>query len=192
MRRNKQLSNRLASFTAVAIILSIAIISATLTFIAKNNLYATMEELGASMADQSLKRMEGADLDNPQIQNIMEDLGREHGVVYALVLDKSFNAVAHNQSDRIGMSFQDAGTQMALNGTPYTGIYYSKDRGMNVYDVVLPYKNVSGEIIGVFNIGLSVANVDATVEKMIRSAIMIGFFMATLVSGIMYLLIRFL
>ena len=190
-KRKGKLSNKLSLFVAIAIIISIAATASVSTIVAKDNLYETMQKLGRGMAGQSLERIENIELTDPKIQEILAEIGTEEDVVYALVLDQSFNAIGHSQPDRIGMQFKDPGTENAMIGTEYTGIYFSKDRGINVYDVVLPIKDASGAIVGAFNIGLSVESVDKTVGKMIVNAAIIGVIMALVISLAMLLIIRF-
>lgn len=191
MKKRGKLSNKLTLFVVVAIVLSIAVVASVSTFVARNNLYATMENLGRSMAEQSLMRMEGLAIEDQRVQEVISNVGSERDVVYALVMDRNFDAVAHDQLDRIGRNFQDPGTELAMRGEVFTGMYYSTDRGIRVYDVVLPYQDASGNVIGAFNIGLSVEMVDNTISRMIRNAVLLGLVMAFLVSVLMYGIITF-
>ena len=189
MKKRGSLSNKITLFVIVAIVSAIGITASALTFIARNNLYTTMENLGLSVAEQSLLRMNGHNLTDEAVQAVITDVGKENDVVYALVVDASFDAVAHNQVDRIGMNFKDPGTESALKGQAYAGMYYSKDRGINVYDVILPFVDASGKTVGAFNIGLSVEMVDKTVSKMIRNAALLGGLLALLASMVIYFVI---
>ena len=190
-KRRGKLSNKLSLFVAIAIIISIAATAGVSTLIAKGNLYETMQKLGRGMAGQSLERIENYELTDPMVQTVLTEIGAEEDVVYALVLDKEFNAVGHSQADRIGMQFKDPGTEKAMSGGEYTGVYFSKDRGINVYDVVMPVKDASGNIVGAFNIGLSVESVDKTVGTMILNAVFMGIVMSLVISLAMMLVIRF-
>lgn len=120
-------------------------------------------------------------------QKTLQSLVKDSNIVYALVLDKSFTAVAHSDSSRIGMKFEDNGTKTAINdGKNYSGIYYSKDRKMNVYDVIMPLKSMDGRIIGAVNIGLSVKPIDNAVKGIIIRSSIISLIIFILAAALMY------
>lgn len=191
MKRKGKLSNKLALMVAIAIVIAIISTTVVLTLTARNNLYETMKSLGLSMSKQAISRIEGKAITDNDIQEVISDLGRDLDVVYALLVDDSYQALYHSNPERVGMSFQDPGTESAMKGNTFTDIYYSSDRGINVYDIILPFYGADGRVVGAFNIGLSVETVDKTVSGMILSASVVGLLMAFMMSMLSYGVIRF-
>ncbi|MTI54403.1 methyl-accepting chemotaxis protein [Geosporobacter ferrireducens] len=125
---------------------------------------------------------------NFSIQRLLESMGQEDRVVYALIVDKSLTAIAHSDKERIGMVFDYPGERMAVEkGEEHTGIFHSEERGMNIYEVILPFHNQSGEIIGAINMGLSVAPVEDAVKEMVFQSIMVA--AITSMIGILFILL---
>nr|WP_243183506.1 methyl-accepting chemotaxis protein [Anaerosolibacter carboniphilus] len=123
------------------------------------------------------------------IQRLLESIGQDEEVVYALVVDRNLTAVAHSDKERVGMVFDYAGERGAVEkGEEHTGIFYSEERKRNIYEVIFPIYNQDGSITGAINVGLSVASVEAAVKSMIARSIIT----ATVVSIIGLLLVLLL
>lgn len=112
---------------------------------------------------------------NINIQKKLEEITQSEHVVYALILDKEYKAIAHGEPDRIGMVFEDEGIRGAVEqGKEYAGVHHSKERGLEIYDVIIPLKNPDGEIAGAVNIGLSMAQVGIAAKNMLLRIILIS------------------
>lgn len=189
MKRKGKLSNKISIFVVVAIALSLMISTFVLSTIARQSLYQTMEELGLQMAEQAMARINELPMNDSRVQEIMVDIGEHENVIYSLLINKNYEAVSHSNDSRIGMVFKDAGIEQAMNGRTFTGIYPDEQRGINVYDVIIPLTDLSGNTIGVFNIGLSVEDVDQTIASMIKNSLIIGLIILFVTSSTIYFII---
>lgn len=89
------------------------------------------------------------------LQRILENVSASDNIIYALMIDDHYTAIAHGNADRIGMVFDDAGTIKAVDSKEAMGsIYNDKDRGIDVYDVFYPVF-VEDQYIGMLNVGIS-------------------------------------
>lgn len=190
MKRQGKLSNKLSLMVAITLILAIAICTSISVWITKKSLYDEMETLGLQIGQLALDRMEGSNMNLDETQSLCEEIGSNKSMVYATVLDPSFKAIAHSDSTRIGMEFKDSGTEKAMSGEAFTTIYFSKDRGINVYDVVLPIKDDTKQVVGVLNVGLTVKPVDEAIGGIIISMGVIGIVLAVVAAVAMYFILR--
>jgi len=122
------------------------------------------------------------------IQKLLESIGEDDEVVYALMVDKKLTATAHSDRERVGMVFDYPGERMAVEkGEEHTGIFHSDERKMNIYEIILPIQSQSGEVVGAINMGLSVASVEEAVRNMISKSIVAA--IITSVIGILLMLL---
>lgn len=185
-----KLSNKVTLLLTLAMIITIALLTTLSVNVTKKSLYAEMQDLGMALAQETAVRLDTTAVDSAANQQLMADISASGRFVYALVLDPSFKAVCHSQPDRIGKEFKDSGTEQAMAGTPFTGLYFSKDRNMNIYDIILPIKGADGKVIGAYNLGLSVKGVDDTIAVIIRNAAIMGLLLVLLTSVLMHFIIR--
>lgn len=97
-------------------------------------------------------------------QKLLEKMTCEDtGIIYLLVINEDGKAINHSEPGRVGMFFKDEGTQKVLQkGIPVEQVYerdidnpnspYHKQKTL---DIILPYKDDNGEILGAVNVGLS-------------------------------------
>lgn len=99
------------------------------------------------------------------LQKLLDDLAKDEGMEYALIIDKNLKITAHSERDRIGNTVDDIGSKTAaVDSEPYSSTILYKD-SIEVYDVLVPlYK--SGVHIGALNIGLSMENVQNAIKEM--------------------------
>lgn len=190
MRRKGKLSNKLSLIVGVALAISLTVCTIISIYITKESLYKEMQTLGLEIGQMALADIQDANMNVNEMQQVCESVGSNGSLVYALVLDKNFKAIAHNDASRVGKEFKDPGTESAMNGETYTSIYYSKDRGMNVYDVILPIKMNGNTVVGAFNIGLTIKPVDDAVKAIIFQMTLIGLILVSITVAVMYGLIR--
>ncbi|WP_408956140.1 methyl-accepting chemotaxis protein [Natroniella sp. ANB-PHB2] len=98
-------------------------------------------------------------------QNLVERVASNEDVVYALFISNDLEAVAHSNTDRIGIELTDEGSiTAAVEGEFYADEYYYDAAGVDVYDVLLPVV-IDGEHIGAINLGFSMAEIYSTVTQ---------------------------
>ncbi|WP_315119202.1 methyl-accepting chemotaxis protein [uncultured Clostridium sp.] len=118
------------------------------------------------------------------LQKLLDDLAKDEGMEYALIIDKSLKVTAHSDKDRIGSTVDDIGSRTAAvdNGIHSSTLLY-KDT-IEVYDVLVPlYK--SGVHVGALNVGLSMKNVQNAIREMIVIIVVISIICFILVALIM-------
>lgn len=108
-------------------------------------------------------------------QSLVEDLGENEEIVYAVFTDKDLKAVAHSIKDRIGLDLSDdKGTISAIeDGEVYGAEYEFGDEKIPVYDLVYPV-SIDGELLGAINIGFSMENINSAINNNIRIVVITG------------------
>lgn len=108
-------------------------------------------------------------LDREKRQDILEKLlSDETGIVYITILDPEGQTINHSDSARRGMSFKDESAIKALKEGVPIETYYSRDLDnpnspfykQEVIDMIFPYKESSGKVLGAVNVGLSLERID--------------------------------
>lgn len=105
-------------------------------------------------------------------QTLINDMVKNKSIVYALFMDKNLKVQATSNKNELGKTLKDVGSKTAVS----TGKIYSSQynyHGTNVYDIVVPVHN-DGEVIGAVDIGMSMKNVDATVNTTIVIIVLIS------------------
>ena len=188
------LGKKIIATVIACLFISILIITSILVVSARKDFYNEMQTMGKQLAMQAKDQVEANYQNgNSQIvtQRIVEKVGSGKGIVYALTLNKDYIAETHSDKTRVGKKFDDGGVKNVVDkGQEYAGVYFSKDRNMNVYDVILPLKNIEGNVIGAVNVGLSVEPVDDAVRSMIIKAAVIGIIIFILAVLIFYYIIK--
>lgn len=108
-------------------------------------------------------------------QTLMKELATSEEIVYALFIDKDMKAIAHSESDRVGLDLsEDPGAISAIvEGEPYTSEYLFGEEEIPVYDLVYPVV-INGEQVGAVNIGLSMDNVNAVIRENMMTIVIAG------------------
>lgn len=108
-------------------------------------------------------------------QTLMKELATSEEIVYALFIDKDMKAIAHSESDRVGLDLsEDPGAISAIvEGEPYASEYLFGEEEIPVYDLVYPVI-INGEQVGAVNIGLSMDNVNAAIRENMMTIVIAG------------------
>jgi len=108
-------------------------------------------------------------------QTLMKELATSEEIVYALFIDKDMKAIAHSESDRVGLDLsEDPGAISAIvEGEPYASEYLFGEEEIPVYDLVYPVV-INGEQVGAVNIGLSMDNVNAAIRENMMTIVIAG------------------
>lgn len=111
-----------------------------------------------------------ATIEEISLQKILENVASNENIIYALLIDENYTAVAHGNSERIGMEFTDEGTMTAVNSKKeMSAVYSDADRGIDVFDVFYPV-NLNGEYLGMLNIGVSMEALDVANGALMSSS----------------------
>lgn len=98
---------------------------------------------------------------NLEAQNLLESLGKDKSIVYALVIDKNLKVTAHSDKSKVGAAVNDIGGKTAVvDGKTHSSEY--KYNNKPVYDILVPITK-NGTNIGKVELGMSMENVDKTV-----------------------------
>ncbi|AOY77955.1 methyl-accepting chemotaxis protein [Clostridium formicaceticum] len=98
-------------------------------------------------------------------QRLVEDLATNDEVVYALLMDRKLEAIAHSNKEEVGIVFNDAGSKSAaVDGVPYSQQWYYEAEGLHVYDIIHPVV-VQGDYIGAVAIGFSMEGIYAAINR---------------------------
>jgi len=121
-------------------------------------------------------------------QKLVEELASNNEIVYALYIDKNLTAVAHSDTERIGLDLSDdPGVNTAIKeGKPYSSEYFYEGAGVEVYDLVYPI-TLGDEVIGAINIGFSMENVNKAITRNITLTIASGIIAVVLLAVILYI-----
>ncbi len=108
-------------------------------------------------------------------QALMKELATSEEIVYALFIDKDMKAIAHSESDRVGLDLsEDPGAISAIvEGEPYASEYLFGEEEIPVYDLVHPVV-INGEQVGAVNIGLSMDDVNAAIRENMMTIVIAG------------------
>lgn len=123
-------------------------------------------------------------------QDIVETLGKEENVIYALIIDKNLKAIAHSDITRVGISLTDKGSYAAsVHGQIYSDKYFYAKDNVKVQDILIPlYEN--GEHLGAINVGLSLENLNMALKTTVIKAIIIAVIFFIISGSILILLLR--
>jgi len=98
-------------------------------------------------------------------QNIVEEIASDEFLEYAIFIDQNYSSIAHSDRELIGFEYTDEGTHTAaIEGKPYSQIYYYEPSEVNVYDVLYPVI-IDGEHLGALSIGFSMVNIENAIKK---------------------------
>jgi len=110
-------------------------------------------------------------IDEISLQRILENVSANDNIIYALLIDENYTAVAHGNAERIGMEFTDDGTMTAVDSKKeMSAVYNDKDRGIDVFDVFYPV-HLNGDYLGMLNIGVSMEALDIANGALMQSSV---------------------
>ena len=197
MTKNQKRSS--VKWTVVFISIAILIIGVSAVLIsclnsAYDKMTFQMKQNGNSIVGQASKRISESvssydESSALKFQKIIDELGRDNGIVYALVIDKNLNAIAHSEHDRIGIQLDDEGSKnAAVNGKSHSSTYDYEKTSETVYDVLVPL-SIGGEHFGALNIGLSMESLKKARSEMIVNSSILCIVLILISSSVLYLLI---
>jgi methyl-accepting chemotaxis protein len=122
-------------------------------------------------------------------QKLVEEVGKEEIVIYAIVLDRDLKAIAHSNRDKIGIQLNDEGSKTAaVEGEQYSGNMFYEEAGSDVFDITVPiFENE--EHVGALKVGISLKGIKAGISDIIiRSVfILVALFIVTGLFMILFL-----
>lgn len=130
-------------------------------------------------------------LDSVKAQTLIDELGKNENLVYALTIGRDVKVLTHTDKERIGKVLDDVGSiAAARDGKTYTSTFTYK--GQEVYDVLIPMYE-GGKHIGALNIGLSMKNVEVAERSLMITTILV-IFVSFIIGSILliYIISRFM
>ncbi|MCX7695676.1 MAG: methyl-accepting chemotaxis protein, partial [Caloramator sp.] len=125
--------------------------------------------------------------DQTSYQAIVDEIGKNPNIVYALFIDRNLKAAAHSIKERIGIELKDEGSKKAaIDGLESASEYYYDVKKVNVYDVLAPVY-VNGKHIGAINIGISMKPVYDAINKTIITMSIVGIIAFLMVGLILFI-----
>ena len=119
-------------------------------------------------------------------QSLVEELSNDEVIAYATVLDTDAVIVASDDPEDIGTKEDDIGSITgAVDGKPYTSVYYADFLDEDVYDVVYPLV-LDGKHVGAINIGYSMASVRQAIKQNILIVTGIGLIVFLFLGVLLY------
>jgi methyl-accepting chemotaxis protein len=121
-------------------------------------------------------------------QSLIDELGKETHIPYALTIGRDLKILTHSEKERIGKILDDEGSiSAAQTGKAFSSTFMYKDTEL-VYDVLVPiYENE--QHIGAVNIGISMENVKSAIASVLTSSFLITLISFLLGSLILVLLV---
>ncbi|ASW43914.1 methyl-accepting chemotaxis protein [Clostridium isatidis] len=128
--------------------------------------------------------------DSVGYQALINSIKKEENIVYASYVDKNFNIVAHSIAEEVGTVREDEAVKNVLEkGETYTAKYFFDREQVNVYSIIVPVKE-GNDIIGVIDIGLSLENVEDTIQNIIIIASIIAIVLFIIIFTLLALISR--
>lgn len=121
-------------------------------------------------------------------QALIDELGKDTNIAYALTIGKDMKVLTHTEKERIGKVLDDKGSiSAAKDGKEFNSTFMYKDVEL-VYDVLVPlYENE--QHIGAVDIGVSMENVKSAINSVLTTSFLITLISFLLGSLILVLLV---
>lgn len=101
------------------------------------------------------------------LQELVLSLKDRSDIIYAIVIDKNIQAVAHSDIKKLNKIYKDSYTvEGAGTGKPQFSKWYADVQEVWVYDIMAPVY-VNGELFGTFDIGVPISEVSDAVTDIV-------------------------
>ncbi|SHJ47443.1 methyl-accepting chemotaxis protein [Paramaledivibacter caminithermalis] len=119
-------------------------------------------------AEEIMKAVEAFDK-----QKLIEELGQDENIVYAMIVDRNLKAICHSDKEKIGMKLSDEGSKLAaVEGKQYSDKIFYKEANANILDIAIPlFENEKH--VGALKVGISLEGIQAGISEIIKSSIYI-------------------
>ncbi|MFT5874298.1 MAG: methyl-accepting chemotaxis protein [Clostridium sp.] len=125
-------------------------------------------------------------------QSLIDELGKDKSIAYALTISKDLKVLTHTEKDRIGKTLNDEGSiAAAKDGKEYDSTFLYKDVE-KVYEVLVPLSE-NNKHVGAVDIALSMKNVQSAINSVLTSSFLItliSFLLGSLI--LVFLVSRFI
>ncbi|QUM76727.1 HAMP domain-containing protein [Moritella sp. 24] len=127
------------------------------------------------------------------VQALVQSLSERTDIIYAVFIDRKIQAVAHSDIKKLNKVYKDSYTiEGAGKGQPKYSKWYADVQEMWVYDIMVPVRNENGQLLGAFDIGIPISEVDdAVADIMLTQLIAIIAIFLICAFVLMWLLGRF-
>ncbi|QXM06828.1 methyl-accepting chemotaxis protein [Crassaminicella indica] len=125
------------------------------------------------------------------IQNYLEKLAASDNIVYASILNKNYEAIAHSDAQKIGTVYTNPAMQSAISkGETYSYTTTNPNGKFEIYTVNVPLTNTKNEIIGVVQVGLSTMPLITARNHLIFQGIFISIIVLLIITIFIYLFVK--
>lgn len=128
--------------------------------------------------------------DVPELQKFVEDcVSKNDYIAYAVVVDTNVSAIAHSDTQKIGMSYSDDtsySVPAAQKGEIMTSQFWADVQQAWTYDVMCPIY-VNGTLYGSMDVGIFNSAVDSIVNGIAKTEIIVAIIMIALICALMAL-----
>lgn len=191
-KQKKRMSMRriILSIVVCMVIIGLGALTISTLLTVQDKMHTQMYESSVTLVKQIAHRIQEQD-DEAGVQTVLKELLVSDEIVYALVLDENYRAIAHGEEDRVGMVFDDAGTKSAVdNRKSVSSVYNDKTRGFMVFDVYYPLE-IGGEFYGMINVGISMQGLISVVNSLIIQGVVMAVVILLLVAVAIHFGINF-
>ncbi|PHR89671.1 MAG: methyl-accepting chemotaxis protein [Moritella sp.] len=102
------------------------------------------------------------------LQELVLSLSERSDIIYAIFIDRKIQAVAHSDINKLNKIYKDSYTmEGAGKGEQKFSKWYADVQKMWVYDIMVPVYDKNGELLGAFDIGIPISEVDDAVADIV-------------------------
>ncbi|WP_293134495.1 methyl-accepting chemotaxis protein [Moritella sp.] len=102
------------------------------------------------------------------LQALVVSLAERSDIIYAVFIDRKIQAVAHSDINKLNKIYKDTYTMAgAGKGEQKFSKWYADVQKMWVYDIMVPVYDKNGELLGAFDIGIPISEVDDAVTDIV-------------------------
>ncbi|MCJ8297248.1 MAG: methyl-accepting chemotaxis protein, partial [Colwellia sp.] len=102
------------------------------------------------------------------LQELVLSLSERSDIIYAIFIDRKIQAVAHSDINKLNKIYKDSYTmEGAGKGEQKFSKWYADVQKMWVYDIMVPVYDKNGELLGAFDIGIPISEVDDAVTDIV-------------------------
>ncbi|MBU3144340.1 methyl-accepting chemotaxis protein [Clostridium sp. CF012] len=121
-------------------------------------------------------------------QALIDEIGKDKNISYALTIGTDLKVLTHTEKDRIGKTLNDEGSiAAAKDGKEFSSDFMYKDVE-RVYEVLVPLSE-NGKHVGAVDVALSMKNVKSAIDSILTTSFLITLISFLLGSLILVLLV---
>ena len=104
------------------------------------------------------------------LQELVLTLSERTDIIYAIFIDRNIKAVAHSDINKLNKVYKDSYTmEGAGKGEPKFSKWYADVQKLWVYDIMVPVYDKNGVLLGAFDIGIPISEIDEAVADIVTT-----------------------